>query len=553
MRVKNKLIFSIIILVVLVGIIGYWNWQRNIYSKEVLKLEILGPKTVELAKDFEYIVRYKNNGTIRLEEPRLIFEYPKQAVVPENRPLWQEITLDDIYPGEERTIPFKARLLGKEGENVVAKASLSYRPKNLRARYESATTFTTTIKSVPLTFEFDLPSKVESGKSFTFRINYFSNLNYPLTDLRIQAEYPFDFEFISSVPKSLEKNEWLIPVLNQFQGGRVEISGRVLGEVGEAKIFRAKLGIFKEGEFILLKETAKGLEIIKPLIYLRQEINGNPQHVALPGNWLHYEIYFKNIGEEELTNLFMVSRLEGDAFDFQTIKSDLGQTEPGSNSVIFDWRRISKLQYLLPMEEGKVDFWIKLKDDLSRVKEPVLRNKIFISQVKEEFVTKISSKLEISQKGYFQDEVFGNTGPIPPKVGETTTYTIIWQVKNYYSPVKDVKVKAVLPLGVELTGKIFPEEEAPKFAFDPQSREIVWSVGDLERGSGIFTPAKSIVFQIAFTPNEFQRGQAPEIISEAKITGEDSWTERIIEAAANSINTTLPDDPSITEEMGKVQ
>ncbi|PJA84056.1 MAG: hypothetical protein CO145_02610, partial [Candidatus Nealsonbacteria bacterium CG_4_9_14_3_um_filter_37_13] len=72
-------------------------------------------------------------------------------------------------------------------------------------------------------------------------------------------------------------------------------------------------------------------------------------------------------------------------------------------------------------------------------------------------------------------------------------------------------------------------EEASKFAFDPQSGEIVWSVGDLEKGSGITTPAKSIAFQVAFTPNELQRGQTPEIISEAKITGEDSWTDRILE------------------------
>ena len=519
----------------LVGLIGYWSWQKNIYSKEILKLEILGPETVNLAEDFEYIVKYKNNGAVRLEEPKLIFEYPKQALPSENKPLWQERTLDDIYPGEERSLPFKAKLLGKEGERLTAKASLSYRPKNLKARYESTTTFTTLIKSVPLTFEFDLPSKIESGKNFIFRINYFSNIDYPLTDLRTQLEYPLGFEFITSTPKSLEKNEWIIPVLNKGQGGRIEISGRVSGEVGQAKIFRAKLGIFKEGEFILLKEATKGLEIIKPLIYLRQEINGNPQYVALPGAWLHYEIYFKNIGDEVLTNLFMVSQLEGEAFDFQTIKSDLGQTEPGSNSVIFDWRRISQLQYLVPMEEGKVDFWIKLKDDLGLVKNPILRNKVFISQVKEEFVTKISSKLEIVQRGYFQDEVFGNSGPIPPKVGETTTYTIIWQVKNYYSIVKDVKVKATLPEGVELTGKIFPQEESLKFAYDLQSREIVWSVGDLEGGSGVFRPAKNIAFQIAFTPNESQRGQTLEIISEAKITGEDSWTERIIEATSKSI------------------
>ncbi len=546
---RRKFVTFLILLAALVGVLGYWYWQKNIYSKEILKLEILGPETVELAKDFEYIVKYKNNGTVRLEEARLIFEYPKQALLEDKKPLWQEIPLEDIYPGEERTLSFKARLLAKEGETLIAKANLSYRPKNLKARYESTTTFTITIGPVPLTFEFDLPSKIESGKNFNFRINYFSNLDYLLTDLRAQIEYPSGFEFITSAPKSLEKNEWLIPILNKSQGGRIEISGKLSGEVGEAKIFRAKLGIFKEGEFILLKEITKGLEIIKPSIYLRQEINGNPQYVALPGQWLHYEIYFKNIGDDDLNNLFMVNKLEGDAFDFQTIKSDLGSFQPGDDSVIFDWRQVSKLQYLVPMEEGKVDFWIKLKDDLGMVKNPVLRNKVFISQVKEEFMTKISSKLELVQKGYFQDEVFGNSGPIPPKVGQTTTYTIIWQVKNYYSVVKNVKVKATLPKGVELfPGKIFPEEEASKFAFDSQSREIVWSVGDLEVGR-----AADIAFQIAFTPSEVDRGKTPVIIGEAKITGEDSWTDRIIEFFSKSINTTLPDDETITEEMGKVQ
>ena len=157
------------------------------------------------------------------------------------------------------------------------------------------------------------------------------------------------------------------------------------------------------------------------------------------------------------------------------------------------------------------------------------------------------------QKGYFQDEVFGNSGPLPPKVGELTTYTIMWRARNYYSDVKNVKVKAILPSNVELTGEIFPEEEVSKFAFDSQSREIVWSVGDLERGSGVFKPGLIVVFQVAFTPNEFQRGQTPEIIGEAKITGEDSWTETTIQGPAPAVNTTLPDDPTITEEMGVVQ
>lgn len=549
---RHRLILIIIILAVAVGLIGYL-WQRQAFSKEILNLEILSKREVDFAEEVEYTVKYKNNGAVCLEESRLIFEYPKQALVSDDRPLRQEITLDDIYPGTEKTISFKARLLGREGENITAKTSLSYRPKNLKARYESETTFTTIIKSVPITFELDLPSKIESAKSFNFRINYFSNLDYPLTDLRIQTEYPSEFEFIESIPASLEKNEWLIPVLNKNQGGRIEITGKVSGQVSEARIFVAKLGVFKEREFILLKEVEKGSEIIKPSIYIRQEINRNPQYTARPGDWLHYEIYFKNIGENILNDIFIISQLGGEAFDLETIRSDLGQAEPGTNSVIFDGRKISQLQYLLPMEEKKVDFWIKVKDDLGPVEKPILINKISVSDVREEFITRISSKVEITQKGFFQDEVFGNNGPIPPRVGEATTYTIIWQVKNYYSLVKDIKVRAILPIGAELTGKIFPEDETTKFSFDSESREIIWSIGDLEKGSGVFTPAKNIAFQVSFTPTAFQRGQTPKIINTATITGEDSWTDRVLEATSPAIDTTLPDDETVTEEMGKVQ
>lgn len=554
----NKFFSFLIILLLVAGIAGFiWRWQSNIYSKEILRLEILGLSEITLGQEVEYIVRYKNNGNFRLDNPELIFEPPEysfqEGEIFERQVLGPEKLGEAIYPGEEKTFSFKMTILGKQDEIKIARVSLTYQPKDLKAQYESSSSFTSQIKSVPLTLEFDLPSKVAGGKDFIFRINYFSNADYLLTDLRCQVEYPFSFEFINSLPKSIEKTEWDIPVLNKSEGGRIEITGKLSGEVGEARVFKAKLGVWKQDEFILLKEIVKGVEIVRPFLYLRQEINGNPQHMALPGEWLHYEIYFKNIGEESLNNLFMVNNLEGEAFDFETIKSDLGNYQTGDSSVVFDWRKVSKLQSLIPLEEGRVEFWIKLKDDLGNVKNSILRNKVFIGEAKEEFITRISSKIEIIQKGYFQDEVFGNSGPVPPAVGDTTTYTIMWQVKNYYSDVRNAKVKAVLPQNVELTGEIFPEQEISKFTFDSQSREIVWSVGDLQKGTGISKQGLTLAFQVAFTPFSYQRHQTAEIIREARITGEDSWTETTIEALVPAINTTLPDDPTITNQMGVVR
>lgn len=559
---KRKITFFVIFLAIILGIAGYWYSQKNLYSKEVLKLEIIGPEETGLGEEVEYIVKYKNNGDVRLEDPKLIFEYPTHSILKENETPRKEIQSKDlggdIYPGQERTVKFKTRLLGKEGEAKVAKVWLSFRPKNLSARYERATTFTTEIRKVPLTFRFDLPSKIEPEREFDFRVNYFSNVDFPLTDLSIRLEYPSEFEFKKSEPRSLDEKEWEIGLLNKTEGGRIKIVGTLKGNIGEEKIFKAQLGIWQNSEFVVLKEIYKGVAVVRPDIYIAQQINGSPQYIANPGDLLHYEVFFRNLSQEPLENLFLVAKLNGKAFDLDTVRSLTGDFRAGDNSILFDWRKNSPLQFLGSQEEGKVEFWVELKkewdiSDTEGAGNTVVKNEIFISAMREEFETKINSKLEIIQKGYFQDEVFGNSGEIPPKVGERTTYTIIWQVKNYFNKVKDVKVKALLPQNVELTGKIFPEDQSQRFSFDSGSREIIWDVGDLEVGTGVLTSAPNIAFQVSLVPLTTQKGDLAVLIKEAKISGEDEWTEQILESTSSEINTTLPDDPTVSEEMGVVR
>ncbi|KKQ76524.1 MAG: hypothetical protein US98_C0034G0006 [Parcubacteria group bacterium GW2011_GWC1_38_6] len=342
---RKKLTIIILILFVIVLALGIWVLQRNVYSREIVRLEILGPSEAELASEVEYVVRYKNNGNIRLESPVLIFEFPKNAEVINdpsgngNGRLRKEKELADINPGEENKVSFKGRLFGKENEAITAKVWLKYRPKNLTAYYESATTFTTTIKSVPLTFEFDMSSKVDPGKEGLFRLNYFSNLNYPLSGLRIKVEYPSGFEFVQSQPKALANNEWEIPLLNKAEGGRIAITGKMSGEISETKIFRASLGIWRGEKFILLKEITRGVEIARPSIFISMKINDSPEYVANPGDYLHYEIFFKNTGDQVFENLFLVVQLEKSVFNFDTIQVSAGQVQKEASSIIWETER----------------------------------------------------------------------------------------------------------------------------------------------------------------------------------------------------------------------
>jgi hypothetical protein len=555
----RKILFIIIILVVIAVIVGYWNWERMRFSKDDIKLEILGPREITLTEEVEFIVRYKNIGHIRLDNPELIFEFPENVILEPGlsprQKLGQEKLGIAIYPGEEKTFKFRARLLGSEGESLIARATLGYQPRGLNVRFYSLTTFTTIIKSVPLTLTFNFPPKIEPGKNFEFQVNYFSNVDYPLLNLRIIVDYPDNFSFIRSVPRALEEKEWELPPLNRTEGGRINITGRIDGLLGEQKIFRVNLGIWQEGRFIILKRVNKGIELIEPTLQIIQKINQREDHIITSGEHLHYEILFENIGDETLTGLYLTVNLFGEAFNFETLRAPRGVIT-GANNITWNWRQVGELQFLRPQERGRVEFWIQTRENWPIIDlkgETTLRSVIFLGQLRQEFLTKINSKLEADQRAFFQNEVFENSGPLPPQVGLSTTYTIEWQIKNYYNRVRDVELRAVLAENIKLTGDIFPEEERKNFTFDSVSREIVWKIKEMEVGQGVINPSRNIFFQIKFTPNEFQIGKSPNLIGPVEITGKDIWTGQILRNKDEAINITLPDDPFVTEEMGIVR
>jgi len=506
----------------------------------------------------EYVVKYKNNGDFRLENPSLVFTAPDFSIKDDK--IFAKEVLDAeklggaIYPGEEKSYTFKFRVAGKAGEAKIAKASVSYQPKNLSARYESSTTFTTIMKEAPLDLEMDLSSTVEADKSFHLKINYFSNVDWLLTDLRVSVDYPAGYSFSQSSPKSFDKNEWVIPVLNKNQSGTIDIVGQLSGSLDEGKVFRARIGMWKDGQYMQLREIEKGARIVKPTVALRQTINGDANYTAKPGEWLHYEVYYKNVSDKELYNLVLVDSLEGDLFDLGTIKSETGSFRPGDNSLVFDWKQNSQLAYLPMANEGKVEFWIKLKDDLSRLNRPELANKVMVGPAREDFVTKISSKLELAQKAFYSDEIFGNTGPLPPQAGTATTYTVTWQAKNYYSNVKEVAVRATLPPEAQFVpGKIFPEIQTAGLTYNEATREIVWNIGDMAAGQGLVSNPLNVSFQIAVSPMSSQIGGTAGIIGQAVIKGGDEWTEASLESVSPALDTASLSDPILIENSGIVQ
>jgi len=548
---KKPLIF-IIILIALVSLLGVWFWWRNVHSREVLRLEILAPSQAEAGTEVVYTVRYKNNGNIRLEEARLIFEFPENSVIskeeinlPEDKFIIRgqekiEVILDDIQPGEERTKEFRGVIFGLADSTLTAHARINYRPRNLRARFEARTSQTLMVLGIPLTFEVHLPSRIEPEKRFTFEINYFSRTRHPLSDLRIKIDYPADFRFESSRPRpSFEENEWEIGVLNKGQGGRIEISGFLKGRPPESKIFRAVLGFWQEGRFVPLKESIRGVQLASPAIFITYQVNGNPNYIANPGEYLYYEIFFINAERVPLEDLFMTVKLNEEVVDFNYVRPGQGDFQKSVGTILWDSTRVSALRFLPTEERGEISFWIKVRDDIE-ISNPAVRAEIFLSHVNQRITTKVNSRVSLFQRGYFDQGPFINHGTHPPVVGLPTNYTIHWQVENHQNEIRDGKVRAILSPGVRLSGNVLPQEA--KISFDPESREVVWDIGRIPMRTGLTKPILEVFFQVIFDLPRDQGEVMADLISPARLTGLDTWTEATVSATTEKIDITLIDE-----------
>jgi hypothetical protein len=252
---------------------------------------------------------------------------------------------------------------------------------------------------------------------------------------------------------------------------------------------------------------------------------------------LHYEILFKNLSNQNLQNLFLVATLEGRVLDFNSVKVDNGKFQVGDNSIIWDAQDVPYLRFLGQGEEGKVDFWVNVKDSWQifspKDKNFVIKTKILLSDARQEFTLKVGGNLDFRQSFTFEDPNFENEGPFPPKVGQTTSFTINWKVKSFYTDIKNAKVKARLAPGVEMSEKILPQEA--NLTFDSSSRELLWNIGDLQAYTGLFSPPKEVSFQIKFTPTQNQESTLAPLISEVVISGEDDFTGRSISSEVQGI------------------
>jgi hypothetical protein len=165
-------------------------------------------------------------------------------------------------------------------------------------------------------------------------------------------------------------------------------------------------------------------------------------------------------------------------------------------------------------------------------------------------IVKIISDVGLANKLLYYSGPFTNTGPIPPKVENETTYTVVWNITNTANVIRNAKVRATLPPWTNFTGLVSPQ--SANITYNASTKEIVWNVGTLERSAGLGSPGPEAAFQISFTPSLSQLDETPVLLNDAVLTGRDDFANVEVRVNKSSLNTKLSSDASFDYKSSRV-
>ncbi len=579
-RIRKILwVAGVVAAAIVVGLAFWFFWQRS-HSFDTTKvaISIYGQERIVSGEEISFIVKFKNNTKASLKNVVLDFIYSEQSSPSDSRGLRQQgnlpvstRNLGDIAAGQEEQVEFKTRVIGDKGSQQKFLAKLAYQPSNVNSDFVNEAQFSSFIIAVPLVLNFDLPEKIVSGQAINFNLKYLNTSEVTFSDLKIKMEYPAGFIFENAYPSPSENdNIWSLAEIGSQEEGRIIIRGTLNGEEGESKVFAAKIGIQKEENLITYAQALASPQISISPLSVEQILVGNEKLTSDLSQTLSYKIKYRNTTSVTIGPVVLSLKIDSRAVDWGTVRGSNGFFSSVDNTITWNVSSLPVLNSLSGQQEGEVDFSLKLKDKLpisnfsdknftivtiAQIDSPNVPITLVGTQLKgvNQMTVKVNSRLTLSVKGYYNDSLMPNSGPIPPRVGQRTTYTIYWQLLNVANDLADVSVEASLPSYVQWVDRVYPAGENLKY--DSATGKIVWRIDKLPAGAGILSLVKQVVFQVALVPSLSQVSNVVEIVRGTQASGSDLFTGNTITTSGKTLRTDMPDDPIIgsNREKGVVQ
>ena len=568
---KKIFIFALLFFIATIGVAVFvFLGGANFISSKNVDIGVLGPTTISAGEVLELGVTISNTNNADLEFANLSIQYPQGSRNPDNTIESLTYTKDNlgvIGSGAEYVRNVRMVLLGPSGEIKEIKLSVEYKVKGSNATFYKDKIFEITIGNAPITLAVESPPSTTSGESFATVVSITLNSTDVLKNVVLKAEYPYGYSVIDATPRAAaDNNLWILGDLSPGDKKTVSIRGKLIGENMEERTFRFYAGVSDGSSTspnlkVLIVSQSDTVVIDRPSIGLDVLFNGEntSTYIAPATRPISTYVKYQNNLADRLLNPHLEVSLSGVALDKLSVTAGSnGLYDSGSSKLVWNLTNTLGLPELAPGEGGQVTLRFSSLPSLSLSAGThditlnfsitgipvgaVGRSPVVVNETR---TVRISSQVNFSSKILRSLGPFANHGPIPPKVGEETTYAVIFSVGNTQGDLTDAKVTARLGQSVNWLGaSSFTSED---ISYDSSANTITWNMGMLSSDTGFSSATREMAFQISLKPSLGQIGTAPSLVTSIVFSGRDTLTGNTVTVNSPPLTTRLTSDPAFIQ------
>jgi hypothetical protein len=269
-----------------------------------------------------------------------------------------EIPLGGIKANTEGKTLITGKFYGSKGDLASLEAKLRYTPKGISTVFEKSMRFGVNVASSPLTLEITAPMEVSPGQDVEYVIDYNNVSDLPFSNLRVKAEYPEGFQFVSAEPRPSEgESIWYIGNLNAQAQGKIVVRGVIAGVRDEHKRVHGMIGFFQgDGKFVAYAENERQMRIVASPFSLSQTVNGLTDISVGLGETLRYVIRYKNESNVGMRNAIVSVEINPDLLDMSRLILGRGAYDAARKMITWKASDIPSLGRIEPGASGEISF-----------------------------------------------------------------------------------------------------------------------------------------------------------------------------------------------------
>lgn len=515
------------------------------FAKHIIFEAIVAPKEIVSGEQSTLVIRYKNETNEELKNSVLNLSFP-------NHFLLQEIKKDEIITSSQLiglgTIPvngsgeihIKGVMFGDVGGKQIFKSTLSFihgTKKDIFGEKFSEFTFSPERSTLVLTLS--IPKTPVAFQPIKGVITYKNTGTIDFPSILIQPTWPNGFD-LNRTNATEQNGIYELPKIKAGSSGEFVFEG-ILDDVDNPITF-SFLPSFVFGNDVYTQEKlTQQVEVIPGQIELSQS---SDTKTIKPGTQISIKVHYKHVGTTPISDV-QLDVESANPFLNQSTTSTFKSLKPGDEGDITVTIPIRKT-----VSQNELKEFENINIETRAIATYQLNTKLARAKSQSEPITfALTTPITFESFARYTmpsgDQI--GRGPLPPRVGEKTSYWIFWSIKNTTNQIKNSRIEGTLPSNVTFSGRQSSSEDIG-IRVDPVTNKIVWDTNSLRPTISPTSKNFGIAFEVLLTPLDNQIGTNATLLYDIQFTGTDDYTGDFINSSQPLITTNLPNDQKATKK-----